>query len=92
MHCLGSSKCVVSVKKNKKKYSLFHSGLCHTITYVSLESVLLPIIDEDKNTGQLIAARLFTVVARGTLQGKMSRNICCEYFIKKRCEIHSLHH
>ena len=49
-------------------------------------------IDEDTNTGQLIAARLFTVVARGTLQGKMSRNICCEYFIKKRCEIHSLHH
>lgn len=46
-------------------------------------------MDEDKNTGQLAAARLFRVVVRGTLQGKMSTNICCEYFIKKRCEIHS---
>jgi hypothetical protein len=37
----------------------FHRVLCHTITYVSLESVLLSIIDEDKNTGQLVVARLY---------------------------------
>jgi hypothetical protein len=55
----------------------------------SLETVLLSIIDGDKNTGQLVAARLFMVVARSTLHGKMSKHICCEYFLKKRCEIYS---